>query len=229
MLNAEKIILDLCGGRGSWSEPYAEAGYDRRVITLPEYDVRSYDPPPNVWGILAAPPCTHFSLSGAQYWKAKDADGRTAEAVGIVRACLRIIEISKPKFWALENPRGRIQKLVPEIGPLKEEFDPCDFAGWGDMIYRCPCGYEFEYELGKYGCPNCVGENVAALGYQDAYTKKTRLWGDFVPPFRKKAPPVRYCKQGSWIQKLGGDSEKTKELRSITPAGFARAFYEANK
>lgn len=34
-----KIILDLCGGTGAWSQPYAEAGYDVRVITLPDYDI----------------------------------------------------------------------------------------------------------------------------------------------------------------------------------------------
>ena len=39
-----KIILDLCGGTGSWSRPYMEAGYDVRIITLPDYDVRTYIP-----------------------------------------------------------------------------------------------------------------------------------------------------------------------------------------
>ena len=34
-----KIILDLCGGTGSWSKPYRDAGYDVRVITLPCYDL----------------------------------------------------------------------------------------------------------------------------------------------------------------------------------------------
>lgn len=58
--NSNKIILDLCGGTGSWSRPYKAAGYDVRVITLPEYDVRTYVPPDNVYGILAAPPCTEF-------------------------------------------------------------------------------------------------------------------------------------------------------------------------
>ena len=37
--NSHKIILDLCGGTGAWSKPYANAGYDVRVITLPDYDV----------------------------------------------------------------------------------------------------------------------------------------------------------------------------------------------
>ena len=32
-----RIILDLCGGTGSWSKPYQEAGYDVRIITLPDY------------------------------------------------------------------------------------------------------------------------------------------------------------------------------------------------
>lgn len=27
MDNSGKIILDLCGGTGSWSKPYKEAGY----------------------------------------------------------------------------------------------------------------------------------------------------------------------------------------------------------
>ena len=45
----EKIILDLCGGTGAWSKPYREAGYDVRLITLPE-DVRVYIPPKNKGG-----------------------------------------------------------------------------------------------------------------------------------------------------------------------------------
>lgn len=58
--NKNKIILDLCGGSGSWSRYYKEAGYDVRVITLPEYDVTTYEPPENVWGILAAPLVRNF-------------------------------------------------------------------------------------------------------------------------------------------------------------------------
>jgi len=40
----DKIILDLCGGTGAWSKPYADAGYNVRVITLPEQDVTDYIP-----------------------------------------------------------------------------------------------------------------------------------------------------------------------------------------
>ena len=50
-VNSDKIILDLCGGTGAWSHPYKKAGYDVRLVTLPEFDVRTYEPPENVYGI----------------------------------------------------------------------------------------------------------------------------------------------------------------------------------
>lgn len=181
------IILDLCGGTGAWSAPYATAGYDVRVITLPEQDVRFYQPPRRVHGILAAPPCTHFSRSGAQYWPAKDTDGRTWAALAVVDACLRIITACRPQWWALENPVGRLRRW---LGPPALIFQPCD--------------------------------------YGDPYTKRTLLWGTFTPPERHPVEPIRACSQGSWLQQLGGSSERTKELRSLTPPGFARAFFEAN-
>lgn len=80
-----KIILDLCGGTGSWSKPYRDAGYDVRLVTLPDNDVRTYEPPAGVYGILAAPPCTEFSV-------AKGAQPRDfAGAMEIVQVCFKII------------------------------------------------------------------------------------------------------------------------------------------
>ena len=94
----DRIILDLCGGTGSWSKPYKDAGYDVRLVTLPENDVRTYQPPLDVYGILAAPPCDEFSIAKNHSIK------RNLEAgMEIVNACLRIIEESKPEFHALEK------------------------------------------------------------------------------------------------------------------------------
>jgi hypothetical protein len=64
--------------------------------------------------------------------------------------------------------------------------------------------------------------------FGDAYKKKTLLWGKFNEPKKNPVEPVRVCSQGSWIMQLGGKSERTKELRSMTPPGFAKAFFEAN-
>jgi hypothetical protein len=108
--NAGKIILDLCGGTGSWSRPYREAGYDVRLITLPEHDVRYYTPPKDVYGILAAPPCTEFSL--AKNGRVRD----FAAAMNIVSACLTIIWQcrlqNRMMFWALENPVGYLRQFL---------------------------------------------------------------------------------------------------------------------
>ena len=83
MNNSDKVILDLCGGTGAWSKPYSEAGYDVRLITLPDYDVKTYNPLDNVYGILAAPPCTEFSVSGVRWWNTKPPE-RLIEAIEIV-------------------------------------------------------------------------------------------------------------------------------------------------
>jgi hypothetical protein len=170
-----------------------DAGYDVRVITYPEYDVRTYTPPENVYGILAAPPCTDFTVSEAQYWKAKDKDGRTIDSMSIVMACLMIIAKAHPTFWAMENPVGR---LVHWIGKYNMTFNPYD--------------------------------------YGDAYPKRTCLWGNFREPVKTPVTPiVVIAKNGdrysNAIWSTGGKSAKTKELRSITPQGFAKAFYKANK
>lgn len=181
-MSKDKIILDLCGGTGSWSKPYKENGYDVRLITLPEYDVRTYRPPDNVYGILAAPPCTHLAVSGARWWEKK---GKKAlfEALSIVDACMRIILISHPHFWCLENPVGR---LVHYLGKPKMYFNPCD--------------------------------------YGDPYTKKTALWGEFNIP--KKNPVKPSGKNPIWY--MSPRKNRSKE-RSITPAGFAKAFFKSNK
>ena len=61
MENKDKIILHLCASEyGSDTRDYREAGYDVRLITK-DIDVRKYEPPENVYGIIANPPCTMFS------------------------------------------------------------------------------------------------------------------------------------------------------------------------
>ena len=103
-MNSDKIILDLCGGTGSWSKPFKENGYDVRLITLPEYDVRSYKPPLKVYGILAAPPCTEFSVLNC---KAEPRQRDEQSGLQIVQACLRIIsQCTVEGFVSIENPRG---------------------------------------------------------------------------------------------------------------------------
>jgi len=81
------------------------------------------------YGILSAPPCTDFSVSGAQYWGEKDEDGRTNHSCILVHQTLMIIKYFNSNFWVLENPIGRMEKLIPEMKKYRLlSFNPCDFG-----------------------------------------------------------------------------------------------------
>jgi len=191
------ILVSLFDYSGSWSEPYRKAGH--RVLQVEKklgFDIYKWDykaiRQDLVGGIMAAPPCTDFAGSGAQYWRKKDRDGSTDTSVRLIKKILEIIKYFNPGFWVIENPVGRLNDLVPEL---------VRYGPW-------------------YWQPFWFG---------DLWTKKTGLWGRFnKPKYKVGKKPVKYSDQGSWTQLLGGKSETTKELRSITPPGFAEAFYWAN-
>ena len=191
----KKIVLSLFDDSGIWPLYYRYAGYRviqvdlKNGIDIMNWNYKQFD---SVHGILAAPPCTHFSGSGARWWKEKDKDGRTDEQVKLIYKTLEIINYFNPTFWALENPVGRIQKLVPELGERKLIFNPCDFG--------------------------------------DPYTKKTCLWGMFRKPEMNYIEPIFINPGSSWLHSnLGGKSDRVKKLRSMTPPGFAKQFWLANK
>jgi hypothetical protein len=201
-----KKILSLFDTTGQWSKPYADAGY--QVFTLDiqgganrfggfdltqftcwedlnefldDFDMHGVD------GILAAVPCTDFSVSGARWWKGKDESGSTSTSISLARLTLDIIEVLKPAWWVIENPVGRLPKLVPEL----QEFGP---------FYFQPCDYG------------------------DPYTKKTGLWGEFSRELIQT--PVEPT-EGSKMWKIPPGPERAN-LRSATPEGFAKAFFQAN-
>lgn len=136
-----RIILDLCGGTGAWSEPYRQAGYDVRLVTLPEQDVRLYVPPERVHGVLAAPPCTYFCRM--RMCRGRPTDVQFAEGLSVVDACLRIIWRTQPQWWALENPQGYLHRW---LGRPRFKFHPADFGDawtkrtwlWGNFTTPLP-------------------------------------------------------------------------------------------
>ena len=224
-ITEKKIILDLCGGTGSWSKFYKENGYNVKVLTLPDFDVTRWKDSieisslvfsNQVYGILAAPPCTMFSIARCDKTAKEKRDLR--KGMYIVHSCLEIVceclYISHKrnekglKFWALENPY---------TGYLKR------FLGLPPLVFH-------PYEYG------------------DPYTKATAIWGDFNFPVQNKVAPREFKLPNSdnrdfvscvehyadlkqipvGYQKLTGYT-KRQILRSMTPLGFAEAFYKANK
>lgn len=119
----KKIILDLCGGSGSWAKPYADAGYHVELVDV-ERDVRTYVPPAGVHGVLAAPPCTMFSAArNGHHGKPLARD--FVEGMACVNACMRIVLQCSPKWWALENPAGLLSRF---LGRPRDSFEPHEFG-----------------------------------------------------------------------------------------------------
>lgn len=98
-----KTILSLFDYSGNWPKYYKEAGYNVLSLDIKnDVDITTLEctdyPFTEVYGILAAPPCTDFASSGAQYWPAKDADGRTAYSLKMVDKVLDLVDYFQPTF-----------------------------------------------------------------------------------------------------------------------------------
>lgn len=201
-----RVILDLCGGSGSWSRYYKKAGYDVRLVTLPAYDVLTYEPPSGVWGILAAPPCTEFSVLNCV---AAPRHRNPQEGLKVVNACLSIIKKCDPVWWALENPVGYLREYLGE-GTLT--FQPWEY---GDPWTK-------RTELwGKFNIPKKLYKK-----WEDVPNKLPL----YTRPGRSK-PNFAYLHKSalSQIPQLSWANPKTDaDFRAITPPGFAKAFFEAN-
>lgn len=221
--HSNQVIISLFDRTGVWSEPYERAGYnvltydraatkdedifsDNPLVLIQDIEARGWE----IVGILSAPPCTSFAVSGARWWanqhdienpaKVEDLYGiyaaklfdtplDAAEAIGGIAQIF--VEYAKRrghpvKFHVLENPVGRIAERTGLPKPLLT-FNPNN--------------------------------------YGDPYTKKTQLWGDFNPDL-PQANVEPY--EGSKVHKLRGDVPEQKLARSETPEGFAYSFFMAN-
>ena len=200
----KKIILDLCGGTGSWSKPYKDNGYHVINITLPDYDITQTELRPqyndmifkgegkdlvcgDIYGILAAPPCTEFSLAK------NDRPRNFTSGLIIVRACLEIVWhcriAGELKWWGLENPRCFLRQFLGKPA--------------------------FTFEHWEFG---------------DKGIKPTDIWGYFNKPrklVKKKPEGLSQRFPNKRINAIGWSKSATK--RAITPPSFAQAFFEANR
>lgn len=149
--------------------------------------------------IFAFPPCTHLAGSGGKH------EREVSDMEQAVLNAKHIEELGN-KYncpWYVENPVGKMSTL-----------------------WRKPDYYFDPYEYGGY-LKREEGSFHPKMPFQDAYTKKTCLWAGngFIMPEKKPVEHIGFF----WGWKyLGGKSMKTKQLRSLTPRGFARAVFKFN-
>lgn len=209
-----KVILDLCGGTGAWSQPYKDAGFDVRLITLPDYDVRTYIPPAKVYGVLAAPPCTKFSRAA---WQIKKADRDFEEGMECVRACMEIIwkiqENGAPlAFWALENPMGYLYNF---LGKPAFYFQHWQFGEEGMTATKRTAIWGYFNEPKKTHTERTIGyitpQRPGSKWNSHSKIHRPQLFPDLTRSKENKA----------WYK-------ASAEERAITCKGFAAAFFKSN-
>lgn len=198
MINSDKIILHLCATEGSDSKPYRDAGYDVRIIGE-DIGVENYNPPTNIYGIIANPPCTQFSIARTTSKTPRD----LREGMRLVKECLRIIwecqyniiegkRIKPLAFWMIENPGTALTKWF--LG--KPAFEYC----------QSEYGEPFTKKTALWGDFNLPKRPILSLQL-----------------------PVSSSKAGHKWHKMHGSTKKEQmQKRSSCPIGFAEAFYEAN-
>ena len=165
--------------------------------------------------VLGWPPCTDLAGSGACRWKSKREKNPAFQAEAVAMA--RVVEEVGGYYnapWALENPVGALSTLWRKPDHI---FHPYEFGGWiAEAEAEHPIWPEY-------------------IPAQDAYMKKTCFWvgGGFVMPEKRPVEPEILRDQNGnkcsrpWL-KLGGKSLRTKNIRSATPRGIARAIAVTN-
>ncbi len=233
--NVDKYVLSLYDFTGEALVPWAEAGY-----SCIAFDIQHDNTVTDVFGSggsikyvkadlhdqstlnriavqfqfedvvfgMAFPVCTDMAVSGAAHFKRKaerDPEFQN-KAVSYAKICAQMFnELGVPYF--IENP---VSVLATKWRKPDHSFHPYEYGGYiHDDHAEHPRWPEY----------------IAA---KDAYPKKTCLWtgNGFTMPWTDPVQP----EQGHSRQhlKLGGKSMKTKNIRSATPRGFARAVYEFN-
>jgi hypothetical protein len=117
-------VLELFAGSCSFSNVAKEYGYETfttdikqfgqidYVVDILDFDINRIPFWPDI--IWASPPCTYFSVASiGKHWNA-DHTPKSKEAttgMAIVNKTKEIINTLQPKYFVIENPRGKLRKL----------------------------------------------------------------------------------------------------------------------
>lgn len=202
-----KRILHLCADIGSDSKIYADHPDEYEVIKIgKDIGVENYHAPYEVYGIIANPPCTEFSIVHGF-----DVERDYEKGLKLVRECQRIVAECRPKFWAIENPASGRLKL---------------FLGTPTLIYE-PWQYGSPWTKktalwGNFNVPPKL------YSHWDDVPKNNQL---YIRPGRKK-PSIAFMHKSA-INLIPEFQcfkvEDDMSFKSLCSQGFAKAFFEVNR
>lgn len=234
------IVLSLYDFTGEACKPWAEAGYECHAFDIQHikqgitqtfegggsinythanlHDFGTHQKMymqfsgRNVVFGMAFPVCTDMAVSGAAWFKKKaeaDPQFQTKAVVHAVLCADLFADLGVPYF--IENP---ISVLATKWRKPDHRFHPYQFGGY------IPTEQAEHPRWPEYIAP------------RDAYRKSTCLWtgGGFAMPEQRPVEAEAYHGNGynTATMKLGGKSQRTKDIRSATPRGFSIAAMVAN-
>lgn len=200
------VMLSLCDRTGVMARPWAEAGYDAVAVDIQH----SIYPRTDRHGVMLV----HGDVRTYLPPRAEIA------FVAAFPPCTDL-SVSGAKHYRAKGLRRRAA-AIDLVGAC---LDICEHLGAPYLIenpvgilsshWRKPDHIFDPYEYGGY-----------EGGQDDGYTKRTCLWvgNGFVMPDPK---PIELADDHDRIHKAP-PTEDRGDLRSVTPAGFARAVFEAN-
>ena len=200
-----KTILQLCADTGSDTKPYKDNGYNV-VLIGKDIGVENYHPSQDVYGIIANPVCTEFSIATGFHKQ-----GDYEKGLFLVRECQRIIAECNPVFWVIENPAsGRLKDF---LGEPTMTYEPWHFGSrWTKKTAL----------WGKFNKPDRVYQK-----WEDV----PKIPALYVRPSRPK-PSIAFLHKSAakLIPEFASFSPDTDmEFRSLCSQKFAQAFFEVNR
>lgn len=213
MKDSDKLILHLCADIGSDTKPYKDAGYHVMCLGkkygVENFNVKEMGFAGNIYGIIANPVCTEFSIATG-FDKKRDYE----KGMFLVNHCLRIIDQCGKdtlSFWVIENPA---------TGKLK------DFLGKPNFVY----------EPWWFGDP--WTKKTALWGKFNIPQRKYYKWADvpknpnlYVRPRREK-PSMAFLHKSAKKHIFNFRHftvEDDMSFRSLCPQEFAMAFFGVNR
>ena len=158
--------------------------------------------------VFGFPECTDLTVAGAKHWVRKRAENPKFQddAIALCDLVRHVGEALDCK-WGFENPVGALSTMYrkPDFS-----FNPCDYAGYLDDGDEHPVYPDIYPGRDRYNKNTCIW-----IGGGSAVPEKLRI-----EPLHKDNPGWKKC---------GGKSKRTKNIRSATPRGFAKAWFLANK
>ena len=138
-------ILELFAGSCSFSNVAKELGHETfttdikqfdkidYVVDIMDFDIKQIPFVPDI--IWASPPCTTFSVASiSHHWNIDNTPKTENAKVGmkIINKTFEIIEEINPKYWYVENPRGKLRKLNLKTKTVRGYIKHVCYCKYGD-------------------------------------------------------------------------------------------------